>query len=96
MNRKDLIQSRRLEILALAEKHGAYDVRIFGSVARGEDDEKCDIDILIKRKHGFSLLVHAGLINDLEDLLSCKVDVATEMGLKAIVKDRVLKEAVPL
>ena len=96
MKIKELIQYRRQEILALAEKHGAYDVRIFGSVARGEDDEKSDIDILIKRKPGFSLLDHAGLINDLEDLLSCKVDVVTEMGLKARIKDRVLKEAVPL
>ena len=97
MTLKELIQNKREAILAIAAKHGAYNVRIFGSVARGEDTEDSDIDFLIdydssKRSPWFP----AGLMLDLETLLQCKVDVATIDMLKERIRERVLKEAVKL
>ena len=91
-----LIKNKKREILNLAEKYGAYNIRIFGSVARGEDDEKSDIDFLVDFKKGVSLLDWGGLLMELRDLLGHNVDVATEKVLKRRIKDRVLKEAKPL
>jgi predicted nucleotidyltransferase len=92
-----LIQQRRVEILALAQKHGAKNIRIFGSVARGEADEDSDIDFLIDYDlEKITPWFPAGLLLDLEDLLQHKVDVATVDMLKARIKDRVLSEAIPL
>ena len=96
MDLNNLLKSRREEILSIAAKHGARNVRVFGSVARGEDDEKSDIDLLVEFESGRSLLDHAGLWLELQDLLGCKVDVVTPEGLHWYIKDRVLKEAVPL
>ena len=97
MTLQDLIKAKRSEIIAIAAKHGAYNVRIFGSVARGEATENSDIDILVdydssQRSSWFPM----GLISDLESLLERKVDVATVGMLKERIKDRVLKEAVKL
>ncbi len=97
MTLKELIQDKRAEILAIAAKHGAYNVRIFGSVARGEATEDSDIDFLIdydssKRSPWFPV----GLILDLENLLQRRVDVATVEMLKERIRDRVLKEAIKL
>ena len=96
MDLKKLLQEKREDILKLAKKHGAYNIRIFGSVARGEADEKSDLDILINMESGRSLLDRVGLILDLESLLGCRVDVVTERGLGERVRDRILKEAMPL
>ena len=96
MSLLELIKNKKKEILNLAEKYGAYNIRIFGSVARGEDDEKSDIDFLVDFKKGVSLLDWGGLLMDLRDLLGHNVDVATESVLKKRIKDRVLKEAKPL
>lgn len=96
MNRRSLLDKKRAEILETASRHGARKVRIFGSVARGEDDEKSDIDFLVEMEPGKSLLDHAALLLDLEKLLGCKVDVLTEKGLKARIRERVLREARPL
>jgi len=92
----ELLRAKREEILRIAAKHGAHNVRVFGSVARGEADEKSDVDFLVKMEPGRSLLDHAGLILDLEELLERPVDVASERGLRARVRKRVLKEVVPL
>ena len=92
----DSLKDKREDILRIAARHGARNVRIFGSVARGEADEKSDIDILVELESGRSLLDHAALQIELEALLGCKVDVATERGLRARIRDRVLQEAVPL
>lgn len=97
MKIQELVQDKREQIIAIAAKHGANNVRIFGSVARGEADEKSDIDLLIdycsdRRSPWFPL----GLIRELEALLGCKVDIATEQGLKDRIRERVLKEARPL
>jgi len=91
-----LLTSRREEILSIAAKHGARNVRIFGSVARGEAGEESDIDLLVELEQGRSLLDLAGLVVDLEDLLDRKVDVVTEQGLYWLLRRRILKEARPL
>jgi len=92
----ELLRAKREEILRIAAKHGAHNVRVFGSVARGEADEQSDVDFLVKMEPGRSLLDHAGLILDLEALLERPVDVASERGLRTKVRKRVLKEVVPL
>ncbi|MGB8992580.1 MAG: nucleotidyltransferase family protein [Desulfobaccales bacterium] len=91
-----VIQEKRQEILKIAAQHGVYNVRIFGSVARGEADEASDVDVLVEMEPNRSLLDLGGFLADLEDLLGCKVDVVTERGLKTRIRDRVLQEAVPL
>ena len=96
MSLLQLIKDKKREILDLAEKYGAYNIRIFGSVARGDDDEKSDIDFLVDFKEGVSLLDWGGLLMDLKDLLGHNVDVATEKVLKQRIKDRILREAQPL
>ena len=96
MDLNNLLKSRREEILSIAAKHGARNVRVFGSVARGEDDDKSDIDLLVEFDSGRSLLDHAGLWLELQDLLGCKVDVVSERGIKPRIRERVLREAVPL
>ena len=96
MSLDELLQSNREEILRIAAKYGAYNVRIFGSVARGEADEQSDIDLLVNMEPGRSLFDLGGLLADLEDLLGCKVDVVTEDGLRDRIRNRVLSEAVAL
>ena len=92
----DLLKSKRNEILKIAEKHGAYNIRIFGSVLKGTDDEKSDIDLLVDFGKNISSWFPAGLIIDLENLLKVKVEIATEKGLKQRIRDKILKEARPL
>jgi predicted nucleotidyltransferase len=97
MKFKQILAEKREEIIKIAQKHGAYNVRIFGSVARGEDDEKSDIDFLIdydlsKTSSWFPM----GLILDLEALLGRKVDVATDDSLHYFIRDKVLEEVIKL
>ena len=92
----DLLKNKKQEILRIAEKHGAYNIRIFGSVSRGESGEKSDIDFLVDIGKNISSWFPAGLILELENLLKVKVDIATEKALKQRVRDKVLKEAKPL
>jgi len=92
----DLLKFQREEILRIAAKHGAQKVRVFGSVARGEADSSSDIDLLVEFKRGTTLLGHAALVQDLEDLLGVKVDVVSERGLRDRVRERVLREAVAI
>lgn len=89
----ELIKSKREEILKLAEKHGAFNVRVFGSAVHGLDDENSDIDFLVDFRPETGLLEWSELWIDLEDLLGHKVDVATEKVLKDRIKEKVLKEA---
>ena len=90
------IRQRRSEILDIAARHGAHDVRIFGSVARGDANRTSDLDLLVRFEAGRSLLDHGGLIDDLEELLEVKVDVISERGMRDRVRERVLTEAVAL
>jgi predicted nucleotidyltransferase len=96
MDLNELLREKRQEILEIAAKHGAYNVHIFGAAARGEADERSDVDILVDYGPETSSWFPAGLIIDLEELLKCKVDVVTEKGLKTRIRDRVLQEAVLL
>jgi predicted nucleotidyltransferase len=92
----ELLKTRRDEILAIAERHGASNVRIFGSVARGEAGPDSDVDFLVDLESGRSLLDLAKLLVDLEHLLNRRVDVVTEKGLRPHVKEPILREAVAL
>ena len=96
MEIEKLLPEKRREILNVAMKHGAYNVRVFGSTARGNAVPDSDIDILVEMEEGRSLLDLGGLLMDLQDLLSCKVDVVTEQGLRPRIRNRILREAVPL
>jgi uncharacterized protein len=96
MHINDLLKSKRDEILAIAAKHGAHNVRVFGSVARGEADSQSDIDLLVEFQRGMTLLGHAALIQELEDLLGVKVDLVSDRGLRERIQERVLSEAVAL
>ncbi len=91
-----LLQEKREDILRIAEKHGAFNVRVFGSVARGEAGPDSDVDFLVELEPTRSLLDLSGLVVDLQSLLGSPVDVAEAEGLHRIVRDRVLKEAKPL
>ena len=90
------LRRHRDEILKIAERRGAYNVRIFGSVARGEADERSDVDFLVELEPGRSLLDLGGLLMDLQQLLDHPVDVVTERGLRERIRERVLEEAIPL
>jgi len=92
----DLLREKRTEILRTAIEHGAYNIRIFGSVARGEAEAASDVDFLVDMEPGRSLLDLGGLLMDLQNLLGCSVDVVTEKGLRKRIRDQVLKEAVAL
>ncbi len=96
MGIEELLQTRRDEILRLAAKYGAYNVRVFGSVARGEADPGSDVDFLIDMEKGRSLFDMGALLMDLQALLNRPVDVVTERGLRERIRERILKEAVPL
>ena len=93
MGIKELINNNRNQILALAEKYGASDVRVFGSVARGTDDEKSDIDFLVDLTPGRSLLDLGGLLYELQILLGKNVDIVTSAGLRPRIREQILKEA---
>ncbi len=93
MNFHEILQNHRDEILQLAAKYGAYNVRIFGSVARGEADADSDIYFLVEMESGKTLFDLGGLLMDLQDLLSCRVDIVTEKGLRKRMRERVLPEA---
>ena len=90
------LKAKRTDILRLAGRHGATDVRIFGSVARGEAGSDSDVDFLVKMAPERSLLDHVALWQDLEDLLGRKVDLVSEKALHRLMRDQILKEAVPL
>ncbi|MFB2881027.1 nucleotidyltransferase family protein [Floridanema aerugineum] len=96
MNIDELLKQKREEILSLAAQHGASNVRIFGSVARGVAKPDSDVDFLVEMETGRSLLDRVALIQDLEDLLGKKVDVANVKGLRDVWRERILNEAVPL
>lgn len=90
------VMRQKEKIRQLAEARGAMNIRLFGSVIRGEENPDSDLDILVEFKPGTSLLDHIALIHDLEDLLGRKVDVVSEKGLHWFIRDQILQEAVPL
>jgi len=96
MKIEELLKARREQILEIARRHGAYNLRIFGSVARGEGNEESDLDFLVEVGPLHSPWFPAGLVADLQDLLGISVDIVTEDGLHWYIKERVLEEARPL
>ncbi len=91
-----LVRRKRNEILRIAERHGAQNVRVFGSVARGEAGPDSDVDLLVDVGRHRTPFFPGGLIADLEDLLGCKVEIVSPDALHECIRDRVLAEAVPL
>jgi len=90
------LRERRREIVGCAASHGARQVRVFGSMARGEMSSGSDIDLLVEMESGRNLLDLVGLWQDLSDLLGGNVDVLSDRGLSAHLRDQILSEAVPL
>ena len=90
------LQGQRQEILRIAAGHGARNVRLFGSVARGENHENSDVDFLVDMEAGRSLLDLIGLGQDLEALLHRKIEVVTDASVHPALRDRILTEARPL
>ncbi|MES2962010.1 MAG: nucleotidyltransferase family protein [Pseudomonadota bacterium] len=93
MNIETLRTKYRNSILQIADKYKAENVRVFGSVARGENNDKSDIDLLVHFKEGASLLDESGLDIDLTELLGCKVDVISDRSIRDEFKPFILKEA---
>ena len=92
----DLLRSKREEIIAIATKYGASNIRVFGSVARGEATNTSDIDLLIDLEPERSLFSLIVLKQELEKVLNCQVDLAEPHSLHQLIRDRVLQEAVKL
>ena len=88
-----LIETHRSEIRALAQRHGFDNVRVFGSMARGDGDERCDVNLLVTLPADKTGLALGALLMDVQDLLGRRVDVVTEDGLHPAFRDRVLKDA---
>ncbi len=91
-----LLQVKRAEILEAAVRNGASDIRVFGSIARGDAHDESDIDFLVEFEKGRSALDKVGLIEELEQLLGSKVLVVTPGALHRVIRDKVLSEAMPL
>lgn len=96
MTFEEFLKEKRAEIMKIAAKHGANNVRIFGSAVRGEATPESDIDFLVDAGPDTSSWFPAGLILDLQELLGCRVEVVTEKGLNPHIREHVLREAVPL
>ncbi len=96
MKAGELVKENRSDILRIAARHGARNLRVFGSVARGDAGPDSDLDILVNMEPGRSLFDMGELLVDLQDLLGCTVDVVSERGLRPRIRKRVLDEAVPI
>ena len=96
MRIEEILSKNRNEILQIALNNGAYNVRIFGSAARGQADSDSDLDFLVDMEEERSLLDLGGMLMELQELLDCKVDVVTEKGLRPRIRNRVLNEAIKI
>jgi predicted nucleotidyltransferase len=96
MVRRQRIQQNIDEIRQIASRHGASNVRLFGSIARGDENEDSDLDLIVSFDPGRTLLDHGALVMDLQELLGFRVDVLSEAGLKGRFREQALREAVPI
>ena len=96
MGIRELIADKREQVLGIAAKYGAFNVRVFGSVADGTADERSDVDFLVELEHGRTLFDLGGLLMELQGLLGRRVDVVTIDGLRERIKPDVLNGAVAL
>ena len=96
MSRLDLLKKRRKKIIEIAEKRGGYNLRVFGSVARGEDTKESDIDFLMSFTPDTTLFDQGGLLMDLREYLNCKVDIVSDKAIHPLIRDEVLRSAVAL
>jgi uncharacterized protein len=96
MGIETLLQGKRNQVLELAKRHGARNVRVFGSVARGEAGPDSDMDFLVECGPNPSPFFPGGLLMDLEEFLGRRVDIVTERGPHPYLRDRILREAVAL
>jgi uncharacterized protein len=92
----EALRRRKQEILFAARKHGASNVMVFGSVARGEAAPRSDVDLLVEMESGRTLMDLGGLLSELEELLDAAVDVTTERMLKPHIRERAIRDATPL
>jgi predicted nucleotidyltransferase len=90
------LREKRDQILAIARQHGARNVRVFGSIARGEGKRDSDLDVLLELEPGRSLLDIVAIKQDLEDLLNTKVDVLTEAAVSPYIRNQILRQAISL
>ena len=93
---QETLRQKRAAILTIARRYGAHNLRVIGSVARGEATDVSDVDLLVRFEPGRSMLDHGGLVMDLRDLLGVKVDVLSEDGIRPRWRDHLIREAVPL
>jgi hypothetical protein len=96
MKPSEALAAHRDKLLAIAARHGASNLRVFGSVVKGVDKEGSDIDLLVDVRKGTSLFGLAGLQLDMEEALGIKVDLCTEGSLHPELKERILSEARPV
>ena len=96
MSAIEILKNKRDEIIRIARTHGAGNLRLFGSLARGKSTARSDIDLLVDLSPESSLLDMIAIKHDLEDLTGCKVDLVTPAALSPYIRERVLKDAVPL
>jgi hypothetical protein len=92
----DQIREKRADILQIADRHGAGNILVFGSVARGEENPQSDLDLLVDITGQPSAWFPGGLVADLEDLLGRRVQVVIRRSLSPLIRDSVLEDAIPL
>lgn len=96
MRPSEVLASQRDEVLAVLDEHGVTNVKVFGSIARGEDDENSDVDLLVEMPKGIGLFRRTEIELDLEDLLDHRVDLVSPAEVPARSRSRVLTKAMPL
>ena len=96
MSRLQFLRKNRQKILDLADKRGGYNVRVFGSIARGEEHETSDVDFLMTFRKGTTLFDRGGLVVDLREYLGCDVDIVSDKTVHPLIRDEVNNSAITL
>ena len=96
MSRLQFLKKNRKKIITLASKRGGYNVRVFGSVARGEESKTSDIDFLITFRKGTTLFDRGGLVADLHEYLGCDIDIVSDKTIHPLIRDEIYHSAIAL